>query len=195
MNKFRIALGATALVVVAVAIGACSKEKSAQPETTIQQSAESRDYTLAEMAEAMSWEERKAFFENQPIKDYTSVCEKVLNDCNLTWKAQGSSYSIQWRWLKPNGECDNVLYGICSGRKSDTTFRCENARGFIEDDKFVIVPTTTENGFTADGYLAVGGTVAMENDTIVITEGIYAAYYDEDLGRYVAVAVDFETIH
>ncbi|MBQ6770408.1 MAG: hypothetical protein IJP44_05450 [Bacteroidales bacterium] len=196
MKKSRIVMGATALTMAAVAIIACSKEKTAQNETiTEQQPKNPNDYTLAEMIEVMTWEEGKAFFENQTVKDYTYVCEKVLNDCDLIWKAQGSSYSIQWRWLKPNGECDNVLYGICSGRKSDTTFRCENARGFFEDDKFVIVPTTTENGFSADGYLAVGGPVVMENDTIVISEGIYAAYYDEDSGKYAAVAVDFETIH
>ena len=196
MNKLIITMGATTLAVAAVAIVACSKEKTAQQEMpAAQQTVEPQDYTLAEMAEAMSWEDGKAFFETHPIKDYTATCEKVLNDCDLLREAQGSSYSIQWRWLKPNGECDNVLYGICFGRKSDTTFRCDNARGFIEDDKFVIVPTTTENGFAADGYLAVGGDVAMENDTIVITEGIYAAYYDEGSGRYVAVAVDFETIH
>lgn len=62
MNKFKIALGATALTMAAVAIIACSKEKTAQQETITQQPDESRDYTLAEMAEAMSWEDGKAFF-------------------------------------------------------------------------------------------------------------------------------------
>lgn len=196
MKKLKITMGATALALAAVAILACSKEKTAQQETpAAQQTAEPQDYTLAEMIEALSWEDGKAFFENQPVKDYTAVCEKLMNDCNLTWKNQGSLYDIQWRWLRPNGECDNILYGICSGRKSDTTFRYGNVRGFIEDDIFVIIPATTENGFTADGYLAVGGTIVMENDTIAIREGIYAAYYDEDQGRYVAVGLDFETMH
>lgn len=196
MKNAKIVMGALALAVVAATIIACSKEKTTQQETpATQQTAEPQDYTLAEMIEAMSWEDGKAFFENQPIKDYTTVCEKLMNDCDLTWKNQGSLYDIQWRWLRPNGECDNILYGICSGRKSDTTFRCGNARGFIEDDIFVIIPTTTEHGFTADGYLAVGGTIVMEKDTIAIKEGIYAAYYDEYQGRYVAVGVDFETMH
>ena len=89
MNKLRITLGATALTMAVVAIVACSKEKTAQQETTTtQQHVESKDYTLAEMAEAMSWEEGKAFFENQPIKDYTDVCEKVLNDCGFEEKSE-----------------------------------------------------------------------------------------------------------
>lgn len=196
MKKLKLTLGALTLAMVATTFFACSKEKTAQQETpTAQQTDEPQDYTLAEMIEALSWEDGKAFFENQPVKDYTAVCEKLMNDCNLTWKNQGSLYDIQWRWLRPNGECDNILYGICSGRKSDTTFRYGNVRGFIEDDIFVIIPATTENGFTADGYLAVGGTIVMENDTIAIREGIYAAYYDEDQGRYVAVGLDFETMH
>ncbi|MDO5316827.1 MAG: hypothetical protein Q4F82_12115 [bacterium] len=37
MNKFRITLDATALALAAVAIVACSKEKTAQQETTIEQ--------------------------------------------------------------------------------------------------------------------------------------------------------------
>ncbi len=33
------------------------------------------------MIEAMSWEDGKAFFEKQPIKDYTLMCEKVVKFC------------------------------------------------------------------------------------------------------------------
>ena len=69
-----------------------------------------------------------------------------------------------------------------------------NARGFIEDEKLVIIPTTNENGFTADGFLAVGRPIIVENDTIIIREGIYAAYYDEKTGGYVAVAVDVDVV-
>lgn len=195
MNKFKILLGAMALAVAAVAIVACNKEKTAHQETTnAQQPAESRDYTLAEMAEAMSWEEGKAFDENLPIKDYTYVCEKVLNDCGFEEKSQQSPlYDIVWYWPKANGGCDDDYIGLCSVTKTDTTFRHSNARGFIEDNKLVIIPTTYEDGFTADGYLAVGLPITVNNDSIVILQGIYAAYYDEVIGRYVAVAVDIES--
>ncbi len=194
MNKFRIVMGATALAMVAATFFACNKEKTAQQETTIEQQPQSpNDYTLAEMAEAMSWEEGKAFFENQPIKDYTAVCEMLLNDCEFDSKSpQGSSYSLVWRWPKYEGGCDYEHIGICTGVKNDTAFRYENARGCFEDGKMIIIPTTDDNGFTADGYLAVGRPIALENDTIVISQGIYAAYYDEELGKYVAVAVDYE---
>ena len=195
MNKFKILLGATALAVAAVAIIACSKEKTAQQKiTTIQQPTESKDYTLAEMAEAMSWEEGKAFFENQPIKDYTYMCEEVLNDCGFEEKSQQSPlYDIVWYWPKANGGCDEDYIGLCSVTKTDTTFRHSNARGFVADNKLVIIPTTDEDGFTADGYLAVGLPITVNNDSIVILQGIYAAYYDEVIGRYVAVAVDIES--
>lgn len=70
MKKNSIVLGALALALTAVAILACSKENTAQQETpAAQQTAEPQDYTLAEMIEAMSWEDGKAFFENQPIKE------------------------------------------------------------------------------------------------------------------------------
>ena len=194
MNKFKILLGATALAMVAATFFACNKEKTTQQETTAaQQTAEPQDYTLAEMAASMSWEDGKAFFENQPIKDYTAVCEMLLNDCEFDSKSpQGSSYSLVWRWPKYEGGCDYEHIGICTGVKNDTAFRYENARGCFEDGKMIIIPTTDDNGFTADGYLAVGRPIALENDTIVISQGIYAAYYDEELGKYVAVAVDYE---
>ena len=194
MNKFRISLGAMALAMAAATFFACNKEKTAQQETTIEQQPQSpNDYTLAEMAASMSWEDGKAFFENQPIKDYTAVCEMLLNDCEFDSKLpQGSSYSLVWRWPKYEGGCDYEHIGICTGVKNDTAFRYENARGCFEDGKMIIIPTTDDNGFTADGYLAVGRPIALENDTIVISQGIYAAYYDEELGKYVAVAVDYE---
>ena len=66
-----------------------------------------------------------------------------------------------------------------------------NALGYFEEDKLVIVPTAEDNGFTADGYLAIGASIEIEGDSIVIQEGIYTAYYDEETGRYTAVAVDY----
>lgn len=194
MNKFRITLGATALTMAAVAIIACSKEKTAQQETiTVQQPAESRDYTLAEMAEALSWEEGKAFFENQPIKDYTDVIEKVVNDCGFTGKSSSwPTYVFGWHWARPADDCLSNLDGLCFGFKQDTTTVQSNALGYFEDDKFIIVPITDENGFTADGYLAVGTPIEIQNDSIIIQSGIYTAYYDEEIGRYVAVAVDYD---
>ena len=66
-----------------------------------------------------------------------------------------------------------------------------NAMRYYESGKLVIVPDVEENGFTADGYLAIGSPIEVEDDNVVIQEGIYTAYYDEDAGRYVAVAVDY----
>ncbi len=193
MNKLRIALGALALAVAAVAIVACSKEKTAQQETiTTQQSTESRDYTLAEMAEAMSWEEGKAFFENQPIKDYTNVCEKVLNDCAFTEKSSSvPTYVFGWHWATIEDDCISEYKGLCFGIKQDSNSEQSNALGYFEDGKFIIVPITDENGFTTDGHLVVGTSIEIENDSIIIPNGIYTAYYDEQSGRYVAVAVDY----
>lgn len=193
MNSFRIVMGATALTVAAVAIIACSKEKTAQQETTTQQHVESKDYTLAEMAEAMSWEEGKAFLENQPIKDYTDVCEKVLNDCGTNRNlSQELLYGITWYWRSPAG-CDANYKGVCIISRMDAVLEQTNARGYYEDGKLIIIPTTDEDGFTVDGFLVIGTPIVVENDTLVLREGIYTAYYDDELGRYVAVAVDVDT--
>lgn len=57
--------------------------------------------------------------------------------------------------------------------------------------KLVIVPTSEDNGFTADGYLVIGAPIEIQYDSITLQEGIYTAYYDENAGKYVAVAVDY----
>lgn len=193
MNKFKIILGAAALALATVAIVACNKEKTAQQEMSFEQQPKNpNDYTLAEMAEAMSWEEGKAFFENQPIKDYTYVCEKVLNDCEFEEKEAGLPFIISWELRLLNGDCDPDMPGYCLViRKKENSSMQANAMGYFEDGKLVIVPITEENGFTADGYLVVGAPIEVQYDTIIIQEGIYVAYYDEDFGRYTAVAVDY----
>ena len=193
MNKLRIALGATALTVAAVAIIACSKEKTAQQETPVaQQTADPNDLTLAEMADALSWEEGRAFFENQTVRDYSYVCESVMNDCNDDAKAQGLPYSVSWVWKMPNGICNSSNPGLCLViLKKDGSSMQANALGYFEDGKLVIVPITAEDGFTADGYLVIGAPIEVQYDSIIIQEGIYTAYYDEELGKYSAVAVDY----
>lgn len=186
-------MGAMALAVASVAIIACSKDNTAQQETpAAQQTAEPQDYTLAEMIEAMSWEEGKAFFENQPIKDYTSVCEMVLNDCEFDTKEAGLPFVISWVFRQPDGICNYNMPGSCLViRKKDSSSLQANAIGYFENGKLVIVPTTEENGFTADGYLAIGAPIEVQYDSIIIQEGIYAAYYDGEAGKHIAVAVDY----
>jgi hypothetical protein len=193
MNKIRMMWCASALALAAVAIVACSKEKTAQQETTIEQQPKSpNDYTLAEMVEAMSWEDGKAFFENQPIKDYTTICEKVLIDCGFAEKEAGLPYIISWVLRLPNGNCIPTEPGACLAiRKKENSSMQANANGYFEDGKLILVPTTEDNGFTADGYLAIGAPIEVQYDSIIIQEGIYAAYYDEEAGRYTAVVVDY----
>lgn len=193
MKKLKITMGATALAMVAVAIVACSKEKETQQETpAAQQTAEPQDYTLAEMIEAMSWEDGKAFFENQTIKDYTYACEMVLNDCNDDAKAQGLPYIISWILKKANHMCDPTKPGTCLAiLKKENSSMQANVMGFFEDGKLVLVPITEDDGFTADGYLVIGAPIEVQYDSIVLQEGIYTAYYDEETGRYTAVAVDY----
>lgn len=173
----------------------CSKEKieeknNLQSNFTQTQEDNVEGYTLAEMAEVMSWEQGKAFFDSHQVKDYTDLCKNVINNCGEEDRTQGTQYVITWHWPLANGDCDNDLYGLCSASKMDTINHGANVRGCLVDGKLVIVPTADENGFTSDGYLAIGQPIVVDNDTIIIREGIYAAYYDEVLGRYVAVAVD-----
>ena len=198
MKKHRILMGALALAVVAATVIACTKNKETQQETPApqQQTANPNDLTLAEMIEAMSWEEGRAFFENQPVKDYTNVCEKMMNDCGDAVKEADIPYYISWELRMPDGSCNPNYSGTCLViRKKENTSLQANAKGYFEDGKLVIIPTTAENGFTADGYLAIGSFIEVQNDTIVIQEGIYSAYYDEEVGYYTAVAVDYYTIN
>lgn len=193
MNKFKIILGAAALAMAAVVIVACNKEKTDQQETpAAQQTANPNDLTLAEMIETVSWEDGKAFFENQPIKDYTYACELVLNDCNDNVKAQGTSYVVSWVLKKANHMCDPTKPGTCLViRKEENSSMQANVMGYFEDGKLVLVPITSDDGFTADGYLVIGAPIEVQYDSIIIQEGIYTAYYDEESGRYTAVAVDY----
>lgn len=196
MNKFRILIWALALAVVAAAVVGCKKENEKQTEApaAVQQADEPHDYTLAEMIEAISWEDGKAFFENQPVKDYTAVCEMMLNDCEFAEKDSSSpNYVFGWHWATPATDCISQYDGLCFGIKKESNSSQSNARGYFVDGKFVIIPTTEENGFTDDGCLAIGAAIEIQNDSIVIQEGVYMAYYDEDEGRYVAVAVDYST--
>lgn len=197
MKKNKITMGAMALAVASVAIIACSKDNTAQQETpAAQQTTEPQDYTLAEMIEAMSWEDGKAFFENQPIKDYTTVCEKVMNDCGFAEKEAGLPYYITWNLRMPNNPCNPDMPGYCLViRKKESSSMQANAMGYFEDGKLVIVPTTEDDGFTADGYLVIGAPIEVQYDSIIIQEGIYAAYYDEEQGKYCAVAVDYSCEH
>lgn len=193
MNKLRFTLGASALAVAAVAIVACSKEKTTQQEMhAVQQTADPNNLTLAEMADAMSWKEGKAFFENQTIKDYTAVCEMVLNDCGFAEREAGLPFIISWELKMPNEHCNPNMPGYCLViRKKENSSMPANAVGCFEDGKLVIVPVMEDDGFTADGYLAIGAPIEVQYDSIVIQEGIYTAYYDEEAGRYTAVAVDY----
>lgn len=193
MKNAKIAMGALALAVVAATIIACSKEKTTQQESQASQKVTSpNDLTLAEMKEALSWEEGKAFFEKQSIKDYTAVCEMVLNDCGFAEKEAGLPYVISWVFRQPDGICNYNMPGSCLViRKKDSSSLQANALGYFENGKLVIVPTTEENGFTADGYLVIGSTIEIQYDSIAIQEGIYTAYYDENVGKFIAVAVDY----
>lgn len=193
MKNAKIAKGALALAVVAATIIACSKEKTTQQESQASQKVTSpNDLTLAEMKEALSWEEGKAFFEKQSIKDYTAVCEMVLNDCGFAEKEAGLPYVISWVFRQPDGICNYNMPGSCLViRKKDSSSLQANALGYFENGKLVIVPTTEENGFTADGYLVIGSTIEIQYDSIAIQEGIYTAYYDENVGKFIAVAVDY----
>ena len=193
MKKLGITLGALALAMVAATFFACNKEKTDQQETpAAQQTANPNDLTLAEMIEAVSWEDGKAFFENQTIKDHTAVCEMVLNECGFAEKEAGIPYYISWEFRMPNGSCNPNYGGSCIMiRRKENSSMQSNAVGYFEDGKLVIVPTSEDNGFTADGYLAIGAPIEVQYDSIIIQEGIYMAYYDEAAGRYSAVAVDY----
>lgn len=179
-------------------LAACNKEnkETAQTEAFTSQLNSQGGITLKEMADAMSREKGITFIEDQSVKDYSVICQKVLDRLEGTEKPYNPPhYEISWHWPIAEGGCDEDYLGICLIIKTDTTIVVDNAIGCFEDNKFVIVPTTDENGFTADGFLAVGRPMEVINDTIVIREGVYAAYYNKVLKKYTAVAVDYDVVH
>lgn len=179
-------------------MAACNKENKETEQTGAfaAQLKPQRGFTLQEMADAMSREKGITFIESQSVKDYSEVCQKVMDRLGGTEKPYNpSQYEISWHWPIAEGGCDEDYLGICLIIKTDTTIVVDNAIGYFEDNKFVIVPTTDENGFTADGFLAVGRPMEVINDTIVIREGVYAAYYNKVLKKYTAVAVDYDVVH
>ena len=115
-----------------------------------------------------------------------------MNDCGVADKEAGLPYVISWVWKMVDGSCNPNYNGVCLIiRKKENSTMQANANGFFEDGKLILVPTSEDNGFTVDGYLAIGAPIEVQFDSIVIQEGIYAAYYDEEAGRYTAVAVDY----
>ena len=176
-------------------MAACNKETEKTGALAAQLKPQS-GFTLKEMADAMSREKGITFIEGQSVKDYSDICQKVMDRLGETGKPYNpSQYEISWHWPIAEGGCDEDYLGICLIIKTDTTIVVDNAIGCFEDNKFVIVPTTDENGFTADGFLAVGRPMEVINDTIVIREGVYAAYYNKVLKKYTAVAVDYDVVH
>ena len=176
-------------------MAACNKETEKTGALAAQLKPQS-GFTLKEMADAMSREKGITFIEGQSVKDYSVICQKVLDRLEGTEKPYNPPhYEISWYWPIAEGGCDEDYLGICLIIKTDTTIVVDNAIGCFEDNKFVIVPTTDENGFTADGFLAVGRPMEVINDTIVIREGVYAAYYNKVLKKYTAVAVDYDVVH
>ena len=92
-------------------------------------------YTLAEMAEVMSWEQGKAFFDSHQVKDYTDLCRKVITNCGVEDRTQGTMIPLllemafmlhitrsllgdTWPWLlmfSRQTEFDHVLGCYCRG--------------------------------------------------------------------------------
>ena len=169
-------LGITLLLVFSVTQSSCWKEQ-------IQENTKQYNVIVDE--------DRNAFIKNQIVKDYTFLYDEVIEECECRDRfLQDPEYEITWFWRTINGDCDSNYVGLCSATKLDSIKAYSNARCFFIDDKLVIIPTNDENGFTDEGYLIISQPVEVENDTIIIREGIYAAFYDEKYGKYMAVAVD-----
>ena len=197
--KKNIILSIMALAIISMAIGfvGCKKGKDTEIEETnfAEESNSAIDYryiTLKDMALSLSDKESTDFFNTQIIKDYTDICESVMKDCDFEQrKAESQKIKIKWHWASQSTNCNSQHPGICIIFKENEESEA-NAYMIKEDDKLIIIPTIDEDGFTKDGYLAIGTDIVIPNSSAAIEKGIYTAYYDDEYGKYTAVAVDLK---
>ena len=198
LNKLRVALCAAA-VVVAAAFFACNKEKAEEKRETdkgiINNVSASNHPTLDELLVLASVEDKNHVLPKLARKDYSSICEKALKEDTNFQKSANMPIYFGWHLvLKPEPHrppCVSDIPGICIAIVFNSPdVATSNAYEF--GGKLIIVPDDEDNGFTKDGYLVVGCPIEIEGSAYVIKEGIYSATFDENAGRFVAVAVDFE---
>lgn len=180
-------------IILSVIIGitlflSCNKNDNINATSSNTEYQNTHHLTLSEMANEVETDEERMFLQNTEIKDYTNMCKKINQRSNAS-SEQVVPIKIRWHWAPNNTNCYSDYPGICIAVVFNNMDDC-NAQGYVRDGKLIIVPNNDENGYTADGKLAVGHNVELENSDIIIAKGIYTAYYDKVLGKYTSVAVD-----
>lgn len=140
--------------------------------------------TLDEFIQSVETEDERRFFAKHNIIDNRKVASKVLNSAQL--KAQKQKPRIKFKWggsgcVNPIGICIIIPFGVDN----------PNAEVVIADGKYVVFPKTNDNGITSDGYLPIYEDLYIDEAT-TIKAGIYMANYDEQLGKYTAIALDIK---
>lgn len=168
-------------VLLTLSIVSCNKDEVVEQQTPI--ITEKSNMSLNEFISTVESEEEKAFFENHEIIDNRVICEKALKNFS-SLKAEVAKPRIKFKWggngcVNPIGICLIIPIGAAEA----------NAEAFVQDGKYIVVPSTDDNGITNDGYLPIYEDVYVDENTTV-KAGIYTANYDSQSGKYSAIALD-----
>lgn len=179
MNKMFSFLGLA--VVLNLSIVSCNKDKIIEQQTPIV--SEKSNMSLNEFISTVESEEERAFFENHEIINNRMICEKALKNFS-SLKTEAAKPRIKFKWggndcVNPIGICLIIPIGHLEA----------NAEAFVQDGKYIVIPSTEDNGITNDGYLPIYEDVYVDENTTV-KAGIYTANYDSQTGKYSAVALD-----
>lgn len=124
-------------------------------------------------------------------KDYRKTCEKAVRDVSSNRSEHGVYFGWHFVFRPTNPPCKSTVPGICIAIAWDQP-QVETSIVKEFDGKLIIIPPDDDNGISEDGYLAIGCPIEVEGTSWLIKEGLYSAYYDPELNRFSAVAVDFE---
>jgi len=183
-KKYLIPISVISVILIAITLFTVSCDKKEIIDTILPTN-ESK-VSLAEFIKSAKSDEEISFFKNHKIIDNTTICEKVLKNISKT-RSELNKAKFSFTW--PASDCEKPL-GICI----ILTFlgdEIANTSVAVVDGKYIVIPSTEDNGLTTDGYLPVLRDLYVDENTTV-KAGIYTANYDEAQGKYTAIALDLK---
>lgn len=164
----------------------CEKEVTTNTNKAVPTTSFGQDklLTLDEFIASVETDDERNFFKEHEIVDNRKVANKAIK-YKVQLKPATSKPKVRFRWgdgcSRPIGICIIIPLGANEA----------NAEVVTVDGKYVIIPKTDDNGITDDGYLPIFEDLYVD-ETTTIKAGIYTAYYDEQQGKFTAVALDIK---
>lgn len=180
MKKIYIAIAATIIAATCIFFACSKEEENTHCSKTI---FNKNNASLSQFIKSVDTPEEIDFFKQHKITDNSDFCKKIMTDSKIQ-KENTNRPFIKFKW---SGSGYTKSIGICLV----VPFEVEsNAEAIVSGDKCVIIPSTSDNGLTSDGYLPIFEDVALDEERM-ISKGIYKATYDKTT-KEIAVAVDLK---